>query len=142
MEATLKDLVDKYLEWAADGDNSVVKLRLGNDEKGREWFYKILEYDKNYTTKDYQEFFDRSKLNKEYEERYASEDIPNKKPHSWYQTDINGVYSFHKCFAMRNVSRLQYYRQDLSQKGQRNKAALNNALGKFQYLKDLAEQNP
>ena len=142
MEATTEKLIFKYIDWTVDADNSVVKLRLKNEEKGRDWFYKTLDYDKDYTTKDCQEFFDRTKLNDTYSERYLSTDIPNKKPHSWYQKDINCVYSFHKCFAMRNVSRLQYYRQDLSQKGQRNKAALLNSLAKFAHLKDSAEQNP
>ena len=64
----------------------------------------------------------------------------NKKAFAWFQKEINLIYAFHKCFALRNRTRLQSYRDDLAQKGARNKGALYNAIGKFLAYKELAEK--
>lgn len=138
----IEELIKKYLSWFKTDTNSVEQLRLANKEKGREWCYKALGYDKNLTLKDYQTFFNRKEQNDEYVKRHNVKDIPSKKPHAWYQTDINMIYSFHKCFAMRNATRLQYYRNDLSQKGKRTSTAVNQAIGKYQVMRDNAEKEP
>ena len=43
---------------------------------------------------------------------------------------------------MRNATRLQYYRNDLSQKGKRTSTAVNQAIGKYQVMRDNAEKEP
>ena len=131
-----KDLFEKLRKWTKE---SVVEKRVRNDEDGYDWVYKSLEYDKELKIEDYQLFFSRKDLNTEYALRY-NEKTPNaRKQYAWYQNEINLIYSFHKCFAMRNQTRLQYYRHDLSQKGKRTRAAMNIALGKLSFLRDQAE---
>lgn len=131
-----KELFDKFKKWM---DEEVVQKRVQNDEDGYNWVYKSLEYDKELKTAEYQQFFDRKELNAEYKVRYEEEAINAKKQYAWIQNEVNIIYSFHKCFAMRNQTRLQYYRHDLSQKGKRTKASLNIALGRLKFLRDQAE---
>jgi hypothetical protein len=136
---TFQNLLSDYLTWAK---NTVVSLRVLNNEVGYSWMYKTIGFNHELTLENYQSFFDRTALNKEYATRYVqNKETVNKLPYAWYQNEINLIYSFHKCFAMRNHSRLQYYRNDLSQKGARTYAALNIGLGKFLFKKDLAEKN-
>lgn len=130
------ELFEKFKKWAVD---TIVKKRVDNDEAGYDWAYKSLGYDKDLKTKDYQEFFDRKELNAEFKKRFEEPAVGSKKQYSWYQSEINLIYSFHKCFAMRNQTRLQYYRHDLSQKGKRTDAATNIALGKLKFFRDQAE---
>jgi hypothetical protein len=132
----VEDLIKKYHKWT----DANVKSRLTNAENGREWVYKNLEYTDDLTTKKYQDFFDRNDQNEEYHKRFINRNVPSKKPHGWYQNEINMIYGFHKCFAMRNATRLQYYRNDLSQKGARNLTAVNHAIGKFLFYKEHAEK--
>lgn len=134
----IEELLRNYNQWATD----VVNLRLDNKEKSRDWLYKQLGLTYTPELKKLQEFFDRTAQNEEYVKRYNEESIPAKKPHAWYQTEINMIYSFHKCFAMRYNTRLQYYRNDMSQKGKRNITAINQALAKFMLLRDMAEKEP
>ena len=131
-----KELFEKFRKWMKE---EVVEKRVQNDEVGYNWVYKALEYDKELKTKDYQQFFDRKELNSEYKSRYEEKSPKSKKQYAWMQNEINIIYSFHKCFAMRNQTRLQYYRHDLSQKGKRTRAALNIALGRLKFLKEQSE---
>lgn len=133
----IKELFKKYLSWAKE---SVVEPRVQNKEEGYDWVYKKLGFDKELKVKDYQQFFDRKELNQQYKQRYEEINPSAKKPYCWYQTEINLIYSFHKCFAMRNQTRLQGYRNDLAQKGKRTRYATNASLGKFEFLKELGEE--
>lgn len=131
----IKELFQNFHKWLT----GTVTKRLDNDEAGYEWAYQELKYDKELKTKDYQEFFDRKELNSEFKKRFEEKNIGNKKQYGWYQSEINLIYSFHKCFAMRNQTRLQYYRHDMAQKGKRTDAATNIALGRFKFFRDRAE---
>lgn len=131
-----KELIKKFLDWCKE---EVVQKRIQNDEKGYDWVYKKLGYDKELEVSAYQQFFDRKEHNQKYEQRYNEKNIPSKKPYGWIQTEINLIYSFHKCFAMRNQTRLQLYRNDLSQKGKRTKNSTYASVGKFESLKEKAE---
>ena len=72
----IEDLIKKFISWISEqDDNSVVKLRLDNKEKAREWVYKALEYDKELTLKEFQDFFDRDEQNQEYKTRYEERNI-------------------------------------------------------------------
>lgn len=134
----VEELMQKFLDWAKD---DVVEKRLQNSEVGRDWLYKTLEFDEEITLESMQNFFDRNEQNAEYKTRYVEQNVNAKQAYGWLQNEINMIYSFHKCFAMRNQSRLQYYRHDLSQKGARTRSAVNIALGKFLKKRDIAE-NP
>lgn len=129
-------LFEKFREWTKD---EIVDKRVKNDEVGYQWVYKSLGFDKELKITEYQKFFDRKDLNSEYKKRYNDTNPQSKKQYAWIQSEINLIYSFHKCFAMRNQTRLQFYRHDLSQKGKRTRAATNIALGKLKFFKEQAE---
>ena len=134
----IKELVKKFHTWAKD--QLIDTHRVKNEEVGYNWVYKDLKYDDDLNIKAYQKFFDRAQLNAEYGKRYKVEDIPAKQQHAHYGAEISMIASFHKCFAMRNQTRLQYYRNDMSQKGARAFSAVNIALGKHLYLFEHADQ--
>lgn len=132
-----KELFKKFVKWFS---TTVVDARLDNEEKGYDWAYKDIEYKEKLQVEQYQKFFDRQEHNTKYKQRYEDTNPSSKKPYCWYETEINLIYSFHKCFAMRNQTRLQAYRNDLSQKGKRTKFSVNASLGKFEFLKELGEE--
>lgn len=132
----IEDLINDYLKWTKE---TIVQKRLDNGEQGYGWVYKDINFQGPISLDQFQTFFDRTDQNSEYKEKYGEEEIQSKKPYSWLQTEINMIYSFHKCFAMRNATRLQYYRNDLSQKGVRNRSAINIGLGKYMHKKEQAE---
>jgi len=133
----IEELIKKFHAWIIE---DVVKPRMENKEMGRNWAYAELGYTKELSTADYQSFFERGNLNDEYVRRYLQQFIPTKQAHAMLQPEINMIYSFHKCFAMRNATRLQYYRNDLSQKAKRNLTAVNQAIGKFKVMRNIAER--
>jgi hypothetical protein len=132
-----RDLFEKFLKWTKE---VVTQKRLDNKELGYDWVYKTLEFDKDLKIKEYQEFFDRKELNNKYKTRYEEKSPPDKKPYCWVQQEIDLIYSFHKCFAMRNQTRLQHYRHDLSQKGERTRSTTFASLGKFEFQKERGEE--
>lgn len=132
-----KELFDNLKKWFED---VVVDYRKENKEEGYDWVYKSLNYKRELKVSEYQQFFDRSEHNSKYDSRYKEKSPASKKAYCWMQTEINLIYSFHKCFAMRNQTRLQAYRNDLSQKGKRTKFSMLASLGKFEYLKESAEK--
>lgn len=134
----IEDLISDFLTWST---NTVVQTRLANAENGYGWLYKDINYTDDLSVENYQKFFDRTSQNEEYVKNYNVQDNSSKQPYAWLQNEINMIYSFHKCFAMRNATRLQYYRNDLSQKGARTSSAINIAIGKYLHKKEQAEQN-
>jgi|GEM_PF-6748402 len=133
----IEELIQKYQEHIKD----LVEKRVKNDEKGYTWLYKGLQFAEKLGLEGFRTFFDRKDLNNEYKKRFEQKEPKGKKAHAWFQQEINLIYSFHKCFALRNRTRLQSYRDDLAQKGARNKASINNAIGKFLAYKDFAEKD-
>jgi len=132
----IRELLEKYQEWMK---TSIVDKRIANGEDGYGWLYKALAYSEKLGIKEFQDFFDRAELNQEYKSQYNKEG-KERDPYSWLQAEINLIYSFHKCFAMRNHTRVQCYRNDLSQKGVRTKSTINIGLGKFLYKRDQAKE--
>jgi hypothetical protein len=134
----IEDLIKSYCTWLTDN----VKKRIDNGDVGYSWVYKSLEFpDEEVTREEIQKFFDRAEQNDEYEKRYTEEDLSKKEAFAWIQSEINMIYSFHKCFGMRYTSRLQYYRNDLSQKGVRTQSAINISLGRFLWKRESTEND-
>ena len=132
----IEELIQKYQEHVTD----LVEKRVNNDEKGYTWLYKGLQFAEKLGLEGFRTFFDRKELNQEYKKIFENEDAKTKKASAWLQQEINLIYSFHKCFALRNRTRLQSYRDDLAQKGARNKASINNAIGKFLGYRNIAKK--
>lgn len=132
----IEELILDYQNHISD----LVDLRKKNEEKGYEWVYKGIKYDDTLDLLAFQKFFDRKEQNDEYVKRYKETSVPDKLPTAMLQNEINMIYSFHKCFAMRNHTRLQYYRNDLSQKGHRIKSMLHTAMGYYLQYRDQIEK--
>lgn len=134
----LEELIQKFQKWAKE---DVVEKRVTNDEDGYSWVAKSIEFSDELELTSIQDFFDRKGKNSEYKSNYEEEDIKGKQPYAWLQAEINAIYGFHKCFAMRNHTRLQLYRNDLSQKGARAYSAIHDAVGVFLHKKEASEQS-
>lgn len=133
----LKDLFKDFLTWFKD---DIVKKRIDNKEDGYTWVAKSLKYTDELELKKFQDFFDRKELNSDYKQKVEEKDISKKKAYAAIQTEVNLIYSFHKGFAIRNQTRLQAYRNDLSVKGKRGMSAINIGLGKFEAFKKTLEE--
>jgi len=129
---TLKSLIEKFSEWIL---KSVPEKRLKNDTKGRLWFTESIGYDKTFKVEDLRKVTNREELNSDYTSRYQVTDVKGRQGISAIKTEISALYSFNKCFVQRYKGRLQYYRDDLSQKGKRNMVVIKQALGAFQEFK-------
>ena len=68
--------------------------------------------------------FDRKEANKTFVDIYESHDPKKKKPLVTLHKDIDATYSLHKSFAARHKTRIQIYRDDLANKGQRIKSSV------------------
>lgn len=136
MVKDLNDLITNYNNWALN----VGEMRLMNLTTGYRWCAKGIGYEnKALKLEEYKTFFDRSELNKEWLKRYNEPDLKARKPYVWLQAEIDQIYSFHKCFAMRHQTRLQYYRHDLSQKMKRNKGSLAQAQSLLEFKAGISE---
>ncbi len=63
--------------------------------------------------------FDRKEANATFVKVYESNVLDEKKPLVTLHKDIDATYSMHRCFAVRHKTRMQLYRDDLSNKGKR-----------------------
>jgi len=131
----IEDLINSYISWWED----LVAKRIKNDENGRSWVTKLLDFTGKLELDDINTFFDRSDQNQTYEQRYASSGS-SKLPYASYQTEVNMIQSFHKSFGMRHKTRLKYYRDDLSQKGAHAVSAVNISLAKFLAFREIIEK--
>lgn len=130
MIKSLSALLKKFAAWM---QTEIPVGRVSeNDATGRTWFLSSLEYDKTLLPKDIREYVDRKDLNKEFVKRYLNMDVKSAKGVSSIKVEISALYSFSKCFSQRYKSRIQYYRDDLSQKGARNMAACGQAQALFE----------
>jgi hypothetical protein len=129
---SLKVLIEKFSEWLL---KTIPEKRLENDTSGRKWFTESIGYDKTFKVQDLREVTDREDLNSDYTGRYKVKDVKGRKGISAVKIEISALYSFNKCFVQRYKGRLQYYRDDLSQKGKRNMVVIKQALGAFQEFK-------
>ena len=136
MVKNLTDLINEHQRWTG----TVGELRLLNSANGYQWCAKGIGYtNRTLTLADYKRFFDRSDLNDKWLSRYNQESLKARKPYAWLQIEIDQIYSFHKCFAMRHQTRLQYYRHDLSQKLKRTKASVDQAHALLEFKADVTE---
>ena len=125
---TYKDFIDSFTSWLTAVKNAVV-----DPSVNRSWC--TLEIEDPITQEILRNFFDRSSLNEDYVKRYNEQDVPSRQPYTYIQAEIDAIFAVHKCFVARYKNRLQYYRDDCSQKQFRIASSLQLALGKF-----LAEQ--
>lgn len=126
MIKTLKELMEKLAPWF---EKEIPDARVKNDQDGRKWFLKSVNYEKELKLEDLREYTDRQQLNDDYKERYLEDDVKARKGVSALKIEISALYSFNKCFVQRYKGRLHYYRDDLSQKGARNMATVGQGMG-------------
>lgn len=82
--------------------------------KVRPWCH--LNFSKPFTFSNLIGFFKREQLNNDFKVNYNSTDINAKKPVSFIQSEIQFIAQVEKAYIVRHKSRLQYYRDDFSQK--------------------------
>jgi hypothetical protein len=101
----------------------------------RQWFITAMKWDKTLKLADLRKATDRTQLNTDYTTRFDEEDVKARKGISAIKIEISQLYSYNKCFVQRYKTRLQYYRDDLSQKGARNMYNTWQSHAEFQELK-------
>lgn len=131
------ELFEKVVKWLK---TSTTEKRLTNGENGYQWMVKDLEYDGEYDLESVQQFFERDKQNADFKKEYDKPEVADKKAFGFHQTDANLIAAFHRSFALRNKSRLQCYRDDMSMKGKRVIGSLYNTLGKHEAKKEATEK--
>jgi 16S rRNA G1207 methylase RsmC len=108
--------------------------RLNGDNTGRKWFTSTIGYTKDLQQSNLQSVTDRSSINSQIAQRIVVQDVNQKQGIASLKTELAQLYSFQKCFVARHRTRLQYYRDDLSQKGQRNMYAVQLSYDNFAFL--------
>jgi hypothetical protein len=114
---TLEELFDKLHPWF---EENIPNARKQLDSEGRKWFLSILDWSQDLKESSLRKATDREQLNTDFRARYKEEDPQSKKGISAIKLEISQLYSFNKSLVLRHKSRLQCYRDDLSQKGARN----------------------
>lgn len=131
---SINDLYDKIFEWS---EQNIPDGRVNeNDSKGRKWLVDVFGIDDLGNLDD---FFAHDQLTQQYIDNYNETDPTAKKGISGYKVEIGFINSCHKCFDTRHKGRLQFYNNDLSQKGARTGYAHAQSLGMLKYLKQQIE---
>ena len=137
MFTTLLTLINGFVQWFT---TTIPTGRLAGDSNPtRIWYTKALGYKLGFDQSSLQTVTDRTALNAEIIARNAIQDVNKKQGIQALKTEIDNMYSFQKCFVARHRTRLQYYRDDLSQKGYRNMYAVNLSADNLQLLQTLLD---
>jgi hypothetical protein len=121
---------------SGDSGQSVGKF---STTPGRPWFIQSIGYTLNLYLKNLQTVTDRTQLNTDIANRAAIKDVNSKQGISAKRVELAQLYSFQKCFVARHKTRLQYYRDDLAQKGYRNLYALQLSYDNFANLQNKCD---
>lgn len=136
---SLGDLINGFTKWFTQ---SIPQSRLTGDNNPRLWYTKAIDYTLDFTQANLQTVTDRSILNSDYNSRLQIKNVNQKQGGQSIKIELNELYSFQKCFVARHRTRIQYYRDDLSQKGYRNMYAVALSYDNFQLLQtNLKTQN-
>jgi hypothetical protein len=120
--------------------DKIVQRRLSNDQQGRVWALKELDYSGPLKLESLKEHVERDSLNSQFVSRYMQKDVKARKGISALKVEISALYSFSKCFVQRYKGRMHFYRDDLSQKGKRTMREVGKALGLFKEFKQNLDQ--
>lgn len=125
-----KELISEFQKWAIDAATLRVE---------RPWC--TFGMTAPFTADQIAAYFDRSELVDKYVAQYNEIDPSKKRAHSFFQTEINLIYGFHKAFVGRHRTRMQTYRDDAAQKAFHCRRAVTKAFTKFSDIASRAEQN-
>lgn len=127
MSRSFRDYLDAFESWM----DTIVKV-FNFSEASRPWTYIGSFYNDALTKQAMVSFFDRQDKNKIYTDEV--ENINSAKGYAHLEMEINSIYGSHKCFAQRHKTRLQYYEDDLSNKGCRIGRNLNKSIGRMNHF--------
>jgi hypothetical protein len=134
---TLKELLNTIKSWY---ETDIPQSRtIGLDANGRNWFLDSIGWDKTLKLKDLRKATDRKELNSDYVTKFKETDPKAKKGVSAIKLEISQLHSFNKCFVQRYKSRLQYYKDDLSQKSSRTLYNVGQSMAIFTEFKQNLE---
>ncbi len=133
---TLEELFNKVKTWF---EEDIPQARLRLDQQGRKWFLKAIDWNEDLTLKSLRKATDRQQLNQQFKERYKEDNPQAKKGISALKIEVGQLYSFNKSLVQRHKTRLQYYRDDLSQKGARNMYNLWQSYAVFKEFKQTLD---
>lgn len=124
---TLDEILPKLLDWlvATAGSTNNVWCTLG--------------FEKQTTSANIREYFDRKDLNEKFVLRYGEQDLNRKQDHLTYGAEIAYIYGFSKAFAARHRTRLQLFADDWANKKIRVPQAINYGYGSFKHMRRSGE---
>ena len=111
--------------------------RLANDCPGRKWYTESVGWPGDLKMATLRKATIRDALNAEYRSRFDEQFPKPRKGISALKMEISQLYSFNKCWVQRHKVRVQYQRDDLSQKGVRN---MYNVWQSFTIFKKFKEK--
>ncbi len=84
-------------------------------------------------------FFDRGDIEALYKERFEEKEAQKRLAYSFLQIDNHLIYGVQKAFTQRHKHRLDFYRDDASQKAYHARRAVAQAFSRLEFLKNKAE---
>lgn len=129
----LEQLLEKIKVWF---EKDIPPRRLQNDKPGRLWYTDSVGWGEDFKLEPLRKATDREGLNSEYVTRFKEEKPNARKGISALKLEISQLYSFNKCWVQRYKSRMQYYKDDLSQKRYRNMYNVWQSFAVFKTFKD------
>jgi hypothetical protein len=131
MFKNITDYLNSLIKWFILG---IPVDRLNGDSTGRKWVANQIGYTKDLTLANLRTVTDRSSINDQISQRLQVQNADQKQGIHTLKIQLSTLYSFQKCFVARHKTRLQYYRDDLSQKAYRNMLAVQQSYSAFTYL--------
>jgi hypothetical protein len=132
--STIEELFKVIKVWF---EEDIPEKRLNLDSEGRKWYIDVLSDITSLKSADLRKATQREDLNKEYITRYKVDTPAERKGISALKLEISQLYSFNKVLVLRHRTRVQYYKDDLSQKGARNMYTLWQSFAPFKRFKDF-----
>lgn len=133
---TIEKLFKKIKIWF---ETDIPTRRLTIDTPGRLWYTDSVGWGEDFKMEPLRKATDRQGLNAEYVARFK-EDMPKpRKGISALKLEISQLYSFNKGWVQRYKSRMQYYKDDLSQKKYRNMFCVWQSFAQFKKFKEYLD---
>lgn len=121
-----KEYIPKFQEWLGEATSSLATA-------GKERTWAMMSYfGKSLTKANIIAFFERVALNDRYVAIVESKSGKHDEAYGQIELEINNIFGFQKGFAARHKTRLQYYEDDLSNKGHRTVENLTQFLAQHE----------
>lgn len=131
------DLFNQQIVWF---QTDIPPDRLKGDSTGRQWYLQAIGYTENLQFSNLNTITNRNTLNDTIANKIQIQDVNQKQGICADKVELAQLYSFQKSVIAREKTRLQYYRDDMSQKGKRNMYTVKLSYGEFALMQTKLNQ--